>query len=147
MGKARCLVRQILKMKNCKTARWLYRRKTVVAFAVASFAFCGVRLFGQTPDVVVQWNDAALQGVRDSKIGPPMVARALFIVHNCIYDAWAAYDQTAIGTVFGGSLRRPMSARTPTNKNQPTSFAAYRAAIDLFPSDNEPQFDPSMPSL
>jgi hypothetical protein len=26
--------------------------------------------------IVVQWNNAALQGVRDSRIGPPMVARA-----------------------------------------------------------------------
>src|SRR5260370_33251775 len=147
MGKARCLVRQILKMKNCKTARWLYRRKTVVAFAVASFAFCGVRLFGQTPDVVVQWNDAALQGVRDSKIGPPMVARALFIVHNCIYDAWAAYDRTAVGTVFGRSLRRPKSERTLANKNQAISFAAYRAGADLFPGDKGAVFDALMASL
>ena len=30
-----------------------------------------------SPNVVIQWNNAALQGVRDSKIGPPMVARAL----------------------------------------------------------------------
>jgi len=29
-----------------------------------------------SPNVVIQWNNAALQGVRDSKIGPPMVARA-----------------------------------------------------------------------
>jgi hypothetical protein len=79
-------------MKNTTTTRCRYRSKTVVAFAVASLALSGVPLFGQTPDVVVQWNNAALQGVRDSKIGPPMVARALFMVHNCIYDAWAAYD-------------------------------------------------------
>ena len=32
-----------------------------------------------TPNVVIQWNNALLQGVRDSKIGPPMVARALAI--------------------------------------------------------------------
>jgi hypothetical protein len=30
-------------------------------------------------NVVIQWNQAALQGVRDSKLGPPMVARALAI--------------------------------------------------------------------
>ena len=47
--------------------------------------------------VVVQWNVAALQGVRDSRIGPPMVARALAIVHTCIFDAWAAYDKRAVG--------------------------------------------------
>src|SRR6202022_1462250 len=59
----------------------------------------------ETPNVVIQWNNAALQGVRDSKLGPPMVARALAIVHTCIYDAWAAYDRHALGTQFGGSLR------------------------------------------
>src|SRR6266852_6631013 len=105
MRKARFLVRQILNMKNCTTTRWRYRSKTVVAFAVASLALSGVPLLGQTPDVVVQWNNAALQGVRDSKLGAPMVARALFIVHNCIYDACAAYSGTAVGSVFGRSLR------------------------------------------
>ena len=45
--------------------------------------------------VVIQWNDAFLQGVRDSKLGPPMVARALAIGHTCIYDAWAAYERPA----------------------------------------------------
>jgi hypothetical protein len=51
-------------------------------------------VLGQTSasdNVVVRWNAAALQGVRDSRIGPPMVARALAIVHTCIFDAWAAY--------------------------------------------------------
>ncbi|HWY99824.1 MAG TPA: hypothetical protein VNX17_02015, partial [Edaphobacter sp.] len=49
----------------------------------------------ETPNIVIQWDNAALQGARDSKIGPPMVARALAIVHTCIYDTWAAYDDPA----------------------------------------------------
>ena len=36
--------------------------------------------------VVIVWNDAFLQGVRDSNLGPPMVARAIAIVHTAIYD-------------------------------------------------------------
>src|SRR2546430_2777193 len=47
-------------------------------------------------NVVVRWNAAALQGVPDSRIGPPMVARALAIVHTCIFDAWTAYDKRAV---------------------------------------------------
>src|SRR5437588_6507911 len=62
--------------------------------------------------VAVQWNNAALQGVRESKIGPPMVSRALAIVHTAAYDAWAAYDRLAVGTQLGGSLRRPPQERT-----------------------------------
>src|SRR5438445_11115012 len=100
-----------------------------------------------TPNVVIQWNNAALQGVRDSKIGPPMVARALAIVHTCIYDAWAAYDNVAVGTRLGGSLRRPPAERTLENKNAAISFAAYRAAVDLFPGSRTSVFDPLMREL
>src|SRR6202022_4190438 len=101
----------------------------------------------ETPNVVIQWNNAALQGVRDSKLGPPMVARALAIVHTCIYDAWAAYDRKALGTQFGGALRRPRSERTLANKTEAISYAAYRAAVDLFPIDKVTVFDPLMASL
>ena len=98
-------------------------------------------------NVVVRWNDAALQGVRDSKLGPPMVARALAIVHTCVYDAWAAYDKDAIGTRLGGSLRRPADERTLENKSAAISFAAYRAAVDLFPGSKATVFDPLLREL
>src|SRR5712691_7497618 len=97
--------------------------------------------------VVVQWNDAFLQGVRDSKLGPPMVARALAIGHTCIYDAWAAYDHRAVETRLGGSLRRAPAEQTLANQRQAISFAAYRAAVDLFPGSASSVFDPLMRSL
>ena len=43
-------------------------------------AFATSEATGQSVDgdgIVLRWNNAALQGVRDSKLGPPMVARAL----------------------------------------------------------------------
>jgi hypothetical protein len=92
-------------------------------------------------NIVLLWNEAALQGVRDSKLGPPMVARAIAIVHTCAYDAWAAYDQLAIGTRLGAMLRRPPQEHTLANKRTAISFAAYRAAIDLFPGDKLTVFD------
>ena len=97
--------------------------------------------------VVVRWNAAALQGVRDSKLGPPMVARALAIIHTCVYDAWAAYDHDAVGTRLGAALRRPEREHTRANKEIAISFAAYRAAVDLFPGDKVTVFDPLMLSL
>ena len=36
---------------------------------------------------------------------------ALALAHTCIYDAWAAYDRTAVGTRLGGTLRRPARER------------------------------------
>src|SRR2546430_125083 len=85
------------------------------------------------PTVVVQWNNATLQAIRNTRPGPPMVARALAIVHTCIYDAWTAYDPVALPT-------RPnrievASHRSNANKAKAISYAAYRALLDLFPAD------------
>lgn len=98
-------------------------------------------------NVVIQWNQAALQGVRDSKLGPPMVSRALAIVHTCIYDAWAAYDEQALGTQLGSTLRQPQKERTLANTNEAISFAAYRALVDLFPGDDDSVFRTLMEQL
>ena len=67
------------------------------------------------------WNSAALQGIRYVKLGAPVVARALAIVHTCVYDAWAAYDERAVGTQLK-ELRYavlPRSERKPA-KNKPS---------------------------
>ena len=99
------------------------------------------------PSVVIVWNDAFLQGVRESKLGPPMVARALAVAHTCVFDAWAAYDRVAVGTRLGGKLRRPPKERTLANKTKAISFAAYRAGVDLFPASKVTVFDPLMAEL
>ena len=85
--------------------------------------------------VVVQWNRAALQAVRTTRPGPPMVARALAVVHTCMYDAWAMYDPAAIPTAASRTLRQPVAVSTVANKQRAISFAAYRALVDLFPSE------------
>src|SRR2546426_3637299 len=71
-----------------------------------------------------------------------MVAGALAIVQTSVFDAWAAYDHRAIGTRLGGALRRPPPERILANINTAISFAAYRAAVDLFPGDRVSVFDP-----
>src|ERR1700738_3784946 len=124
----------------------VYLRFSLVA-GVLIFLTAATCYADASDTIVVQWNNAALQGVRDSRIGPPMVARALAIVHTCIFDAWAAYDKRAVGTQFGDKLRRPKRERTLANKNEAISFAAYRALVDLFALDRSSVFDPLMASL
>jgi hypothetical protein len=101
----------------------------------------------ETPNIVVQWNNAALEGVRDSKLGPPMVARALAIVHTCMYDAWAPYDNRAIATLPVSRFRRPFKERTDLNRREAVSYAAYRALVDLFGIDEGSVFRPLMMQL
>ena len=97
-------------------------------------------------NVVVQWDAEALQAIRTTHPGPPIVARALAILHTSTFDAWAAYDNDAIGTRLGTSLRRPASERTDANKERAVSYAAYRALSDLFPTEVS-KFNARMASL
>jgi hypothetical protein len=97
--------------------------------------------------VVGTWNAAMLQAVRQTSMAPMHVARALAIVYTCTYDAWAAYDERAIGTRLGGALRRPPAEWTDANKAEAISHAAYRALGDLFPGQRETLFDPLMAEL
>ncbi|HTI15201.1 MAG TPA: vanadium-dependent haloperoxidase [Dictyobacter sp.] len=84
--------------------------------------------------VPLAWNNATLQAIRSVKPDITVAARALAIVHTCMYDAWAAYDLYALGTYHGGTLRRPYIEHTQVNKEKAISYAAYRALIDLFPT-------------
>src|SRR6202030_4291448 len=127
---------QILGMRLCAviSATWLLSGG---AEAVVS----------RQPNAAIQWNAAALQGIRDAKLGAPVVARALAIVHTCMYDAWAAYNERAVGTQLGGALRRPASERTLANKEQAISYAAYRALVDVLPVDANSVYIPLMKQL
>lgn len=106
------------------------------------------RPFNPAPNnSILQWDNAALQGVRDFKLGAPMAARALAVVDTCMYDAWAAYDEHAVGTQLGGALRRPIVERTTANKEQAVSYAAYRALVDVLPADTASAYAPLMKQL
>src|SRR5579872_5279319 len=106
------------------------RLKVLASFVVSVTCFC----VAQQGDVV-SWNNTLLQSIRDTKPGPPMVARDIAIAHTAMFDAWAAYDAHADGTRLGGALRRPERERTLDNKQKAISFAAYRALLDLFPTE------------
>src|SRR5258707_15402139 len=93
-------------------------------------------------NLALRWDNSALLGVRDAKLGAPMVSRALAIVHTCVYDAWAAYDERAIGTELSGALRRPASERTAANKEKAISYAAFRALEDVLPVDTDSVYIP-----
>ena len=110
------------------------RSRDVLLWMVLALSSSSVAV-AQEVGTVGHWNSATLQGIRDAKLGTPVVARALAIVHTCMYDAWAAYDERAVGTQLGGALRRPASERTLANKEQAVSYAAYRALVDVLPVD------------
>jgi hypothetical protein len=98
-------------------------------------------------DLVIVWNQAILDAVLATRTTPPIASRAFAITHTCMFDAWAAYDETANGTRLQGRLRREKSERTAANRRKAISYAAYRALSDLFPSQRPTLLDPLMESL
>ena len=110
----------------------------IISLRYTAFGLFGCLLFGQAaqaqtqPTAVVAWNNAALQEVRLSKLGPPLVARALAVAHTCMYDAWAAYDWRALPLVTT-TARRPSAEFNDANKAKALSHAAYRCLLNLYP--------------
>ncbi len=68
---------------------------------------------------------------------PTVIARTLSIWATCMYDAWAAYDATAVGSRLGNKLRRPEAERTAANKEKAISYAAYHALLYVYPDDKD----------
>lgn len=64
-----------------------------------------------------------------------------------MYDAWAAYDENALGTQLAGALRRPASEQILPNKEKAISYAAYRALTDLLPAETDSVYKPLMKQL
>jgi hypothetical protein len=87
-----------------------------------------------TDNVILKWNEQLLNTIRRNPktTGPTVTARAIGILNTAIYDAWAPYDQTAVGTRLLGQYRRPVAEDTLANKNIAISYAAYRVLTDLF---------------
>ena len=99
------------------------------------------RTSNPNPSVAYAWVNIVLEvaGREVEKVGarPTIISRQMAIPVTAMYDAWAAYDEKAVGTRLGGKLRRPTVERTPKNKAKAISYATYRALLDIFPKDKE----------
>lgn len=92
------------------------------------------------PSIAFQWWDVAFKtvslDVARHQTRPTVSSRALGILGTAMFDAWATYDEKAIGTRLGGTLRRPVSELTLANKTKAISFAAYRTLVDIYPEES-----------
>jgi len=68
---------------------------------------------------------------------PTIGSRTLAIWATAMYDAWAAYDEKAVGSRLGGTLRRPAGERTLENKKKAISYASYKALLFTYPEAKE----------
>lgn len=87
--------------------------------------------------VAYRWTGIMLEAAaRDvERIGaqPTILSRQMAIPVTAMFDAWAAYDEKAVGTMTGGNLRRPANERTRKNKETAIAYAMYRSCLDQYP--------------
>ena len=91
-------------------------------------AFCGVAAL-TTPELRGQqsiariWNEQNLAAIRIDFPNPPVHARNLFHTSVAMWDAWAAYDSTAVGYLHRESATANDIAAA---RHEAISYAAYR---------------------
>jgi hypothetical protein len=93
------------------------------------------------PTAAYRWIDtieevAARRVVREGA-KPTIISRDMAIAVTAMYDAWAAYDEVAVGTRLGGSLRRPAEERTTEHQETAIAYAVFHALSWLYPEDTE----------
>jgi hypothetical protein len=89
--------------------------------------------------IAYRWVDVLLEatGREVDLVGarPTIISRQMAIVMTAMYDAWAAYDERAVGTRLGGALRRPPAERTLANKEAAISHACFDTLVAIFPAE------------
>jgi hypothetical protein len=102
------------------------------------------------PTAAYRWLEVVLEAsAREvDRVGarPTILSRQMAIALTAMYDAWAAYDDKALGTRLGDKLRRPASERTQANKETAIAYATYRALVDVIP-DEKPWIDGQMRAM
>lgn len=88
----------------------------------------------RSPSVGRSWNDVLLDAIRNDFARPTVHARNLFHISAAMYDAWAAYSDTAstyllgnqVGTFTCGLDTFSLPADTHPAREEAISYAAYR---------------------
>ena len=86
------------------------------------------------PTAARDWNEQTLAAIRINLPNPPAHARNLNHVAVAMYDAWAAYDLTAVGYIYNekvSPLPSPAAA-IETARHEAISYAAYRVLWTRF---------------
>jgi VCPO second helical-bundle domain/Domain of unknown function (DUF6851) len=124
---------------HCGKAERVKHRLATSLLVVAALVVSTFAEPRDSDNVILKWDEQLLSTIRayPPQTGPTVTARALGILHTATYDAWAAYDATAVDTRQRlrtiPTLRQPATERTLANKSKAISFAAYRVLMDLFP--------------
>jgi hypothetical protein len=83
--------------------------------------------------IVTEWLDQALPYAQEVAWEPTVGSRFLATLHTAMYDAWTAYDSTAVGVVSGTALKGEGGPNNEANKREAISHAAFVVLSALAP--------------
>ena len=83
----------------------------------------------QAASVARLWNEETLAAIRIDFPHPPVHARNLFHSSIAMWDAWAAYDTTAVGYLV---RENPPASDVAAARREAVSYAAYRVLYERY---------------
>lgn len=104
------------------------RLHAVCVFALAFWASTGGL---RALSAAREWNEQLLSAIRQTIPNPPQHARNLFHMATAMYNAWAAYDTTAVGYLQNEKISPPPSD-IEAARHEAISYAAYRVLRERF---------------
>lgn len=106
-------------------------KKTAVMLSCAITTFC---VCSAQADVVTDWNSAALQAIKVTRINPPAAARSLAMLHVAIYDAVNGIDRRHEPYLYSdntpASASREAAATAAAHKVLSAVYPTQQAAFD-----------------
>ena len=92
--------------------------------------------------VAKEWNEALLDAIRLDFARPTVHARNLYHTSAVMWDAWATYDDQALGLFFN---EKHQVANVAAARHESISYAAYRLLLWRF--GQSPNVDITLPAL
>ena len=90
------------------------------------FGFLEFSSVAQAKSVARHWNEENLAAIRLDFPAPTVHARNLFHLSVAMWDAWAAFDDDALGYLYNESALVPVGSTVEAAREEAISYAAYR---------------------
>ena len=98
------------------------RRRLLSVATLAIIGFSIVAPAARAESVARMWNEELLSAIRKDFARPTVHARNLYHVSLAMYDAWAAFDDTAVQILANEHLA---AADVESARHEAISFAAF----------------------
>ena len=99
-----------------------HRLRSIGLVGLVLVVTCASKIVLADPSVARVWDDQLLHAISIDTARPTVHARNLFHLSTAMYDAWAAYDTTALQYVHHEKLSDP---NLEAARNEAISYAAY----------------------